>query len=100
LAISDTTLVRKEESRLQIKCRTLGSAFYICWRWRRRASAFIYLFIYLFIYFCSTGAWTQSLHLKPLHQPFFVMGFFKIGSCKLFVLADFKSRSSWSLPAE
>jgi hypothetical protein len=35
----------------------------------------IYLFIYLFIYFGSR-AWTQGLHLKPLHQPFFVMGFF------------------------
>jgi hypothetical protein len=24
----------------------------------------------------STGAWTQSLHLEPLHQPFFVKVFF------------------------
>jgi hypothetical protein len=23
--------------------------------------------------FCGTGAWTQGLHLEPLHQPFFVM---------------------------
>jgi hypothetical protein len=22
------------------------------------------------LYFCSTGAWTQGLHLEPLHQPF------------------------------
>jgi hypothetical protein len=28
--------------------------------------------------FSDTGAWTQGLHLKPLHQPYFV-GFFKIG---------------------
>jgi hypothetical protein len=28
--------------------------------------------------------WTQSLHLEPLHQPFFVKGVFKIGSYKLF----------------
>jgi hypothetical protein len=32
----------------------------------------------------GTGAWTQGLHLEPLHQPFFVMGFFEIGSRKLF----------------
>jgi hypothetical protein len=24
---------------------------------------------------CGTGVWTQGLHLEPLHQPFFVMGF-------------------------
>jgi hypothetical protein len=35
-------------------------------------------------FFCSTGAWIQGLHCEPLCQPFFVMGFFKIGSCKLF----------------
>jgi hypothetical protein len=39
------------------------------------------LFIYLFIYlFCSTVAWTQDLHLKPLHQPCFCEGFIEIGS--------------------
>jgi hypothetical protein len=32
-----------------------------------------------------TSAWTQGLHLEPLHQPFFVMGFFRIGSCKVYV---------------
>jgi hypothetical protein len=28
----------------------------------------------------SIWSWTQSLHLEPLHLPFFVKGFFKIGS--------------------
>jgi hypothetical protein len=30
-----------------------------------------------FFFYCSTGAWTQGLHLKPLHQPFTVKGFFQ-----------------------
>jgi hypothetical protein len=30
-------------------------------------------------FFFGTGVWTQDLHLEPLHQPFFVMGFFKTG---------------------
>jgi hypothetical protein len=29
-----------------------------------------YSFFFLFFFFCSTGAWTQGLHLEPLHQPF------------------------------
>jgi hypothetical protein len=36
----------------------------------------------LFCFF-GTGTWTQGLHLEPLHQPFFVMGIFKIGSRRL-----------------
>jgi hypothetical protein len=31
-------------------------------------------------FFCSTGAWTQGLHLEPLHQPIFCEGFLEIGS--------------------
>jgi hypothetical protein len=31
-------------------------------------------------FFCSTGVWTWGLHLEPLHQPFFMMGFFEIES--------------------
>jgi hypothetical protein len=31
--------------------------------------------IYLRFFFCSTGAWTQGLHLEPLHQPFYVKAF-------------------------
>jgi hypothetical protein len=34
----------------------------------------ICLFVCLF---CGSGAWTQGLHLRPLHQPIFVMGFFQ-----------------------
>jgi hypothetical protein len=49
---------------------------------------------------CGAGAWTQGLHLKPPHQPFLAMGFFKIGSHKLFAQAGFKPWSSWSLPPE
>jgi hypothetical protein len=53
-----------------------------------------------FFFFLSTGAWTQGIHLEPLHQPFFCEGFFKTGSCELFARADFEPRSSWSLPPE
>jgi hypothetical protein len=57
--------------------------------------AFCSLFFFLFFFF-SAGIWTQGLHLEPLHQPFFVMGFFEIGSCKLFAWAGFKLQStSW-----
>jgi hypothetical protein len=52
-------------------------------------------FIYLFL---STEIWTQGLHLEPLHQPFFVMSFFDIGSHDLFSHAGFKPWSSWSQP--
>jgi hypothetical protein len=48
---------------------------------------------YLFIYWvidCHTGAWTQSLHLKPSHQPYFYEGFFKIGFCELFARSGFE----------
>jgi hypothetical protein len=34
------------------------------------------------------------LNLEPLHQPFFVMSFFEIGSCGLFALAGFKPKSA------
>jgi hypothetical protein len=30
-----------------------------------------------FFFFNGTEVWTQGLHLEPLHQPFFVMGFFR-----------------------
>jgi hypothetical protein len=41
-------------------------------------------------FFFGTGAWTQGLHFKPLHQPFFVMGIFEIGFQELFTWADFE----------
>jgi hypothetical protein len=57
------------------------------------------MYVFLFV-FCSTGVWTQGLHLEPLHQPCFVVAVFKIHSHKLFVWAGFELRSSWSLPPE
>jgi hypothetical protein len=56
--------------------------------------------IFFLFFFYSTGAWTQDLHLEPLHQPFFVMGFFEIGSHKLFPRAGLEWWSSWSLLPE
>jgi hypothetical protein len=56
--------------------------------------------IFVLFCFCSTGVWTQSLHLEPLHQPFFAMGFFKIGFQELFSRAGFQPWSAWSLPPE
>jgi hypothetical protein len=50
-----------------------------------------------FFFSCGTGVWTQGLHFEPLHQPFFVMGFFEIG---FKVWAGFEPWSSWSLPPE
>jgi hypothetical protein len=44
--------------------------------------------------FCGTGVWTHGVHIEPLHQPFFVMGFFEIGSLKLFAQAGFEPGSS------
>jgi hypothetical protein len=37
-----------------------------------------------FTFFFHTEVRTQGLHLELLHQPFFVMGFFEIGSLELF----------------
>jgi hypothetical protein len=34
-------------------------------------------FYYINYLFCGTGAWTQDLHLEPLHQSFFCDGFFQ-----------------------
>jgi hypothetical protein len=57
----------------------------------------------IIVFFCCTGAWTQGLHLKPLHQPFLcvcVMVFSKLGSWELFARAVFETPASWSLPPE
>jgi hypothetical protein len=48
----------------------------------------------------DNGAWMQGLHPQPLHQSFYVKGFFKIGSLKLFPWTGFKLWSSWSLSPE
>jgi hypothetical protein len=37
---------------------------------------------------CSTGVWTQSLHLEPLNQPFYVKDFLEIESRKLLAQAS------------
>jgi hypothetical protein len=42
------------------------------------------------LFFFGTGTWNQGLHLEPIHQPFVLKGFFKIGSHKLCVQAGFK----------
>jgi hypothetical protein len=36
-----------------------------------------------FFFFSGSGVWTQGLHLEPLCLPFFVLGIFEIGACKL-----------------
>jgi hypothetical protein len=42
------------------------------------AAASLCLFNYLIVCVCAgTGAWTQGLHPESLHQPFFVIGFFR-----------------------
>jgi hypothetical protein len=48
----------------------------------------------------DTGVSIQGLHLEPLHQTFFVMGFFDMGSHELFAWASYESWASWSLPPE
>jgi hypothetical protein len=32
--------------------------------------------LFLFFVFGGAGAWTQVLHIEPLHQPYFVIFFF------------------------
>jgi hypothetical protein len=52
---------------------------------------FIYLILFLFIYiFGVLGLELRGLHLEPLCQPFFVLGFFKIGSRELSAQAGFE----------
>jgi hypothetical protein len=38
----------------------------------------------LLFFFLVPGLVLRTYNLESLHQPFFVLGFFKIGSCKLF----------------
>jgi hypothetical protein len=45
-------------------------------------------------------AWQVLLPMELLYQAFFVMGFFEIGSHKLFAWAGFEPRFSCSLPLE
>jgi hypothetical protein len=59
----------------------------------------MYVCMYVFIY-CSSGVWTQGLHLEPLRQPFSVMCYLERRAWELFARADLKAWSSWSLPPE
>jgi hypothetical protein len=71
----------------------LGVKYYICWcvkiigcMWHNSILQRNYMqestLHHTFFFFCSTGAWTQGLHLEPLHQPF-MLGIFKIGSRRI-----------------
>jgi hypothetical protein len=51
----------------------------------------IYLF---FIFFPQYWGLNAGPTPELLHQPFFVMGFFKVGSCELFAQVGFEPRSS------
>jgi hypothetical protein len=66
---------------------------------QRIFSFFPCVILFWFGFFCSAGAWTQDLHLEQLHQPFFAMGVFKIGSRT--ICPDWlQLQSFWSLPSE
>jgi hypothetical protein len=61
-------------------------------------------FFFLFFFFFFLWYWGLNSgptpHFEPFYQPFFVMGFFKIGSRELFAWAGFEPWSFWSLPPE
>jgi hypothetical protein len=46
-------------------------------------------FVFWVFFFCA-----QGLHLEPLHQPFFVVDIFEIGSHELFAWAGFEPQFS------
>jgi hypothetical protein len=46
---------------------------------------------------CGTSVWTQSLHLEPLHQPFYVINFFRDRVSQTICLGGFEPWCSWSL---
>jgi hypothetical protein len=58
---------------------------------------FVWL-VFCFVLFYDTGAWTQGLYLKPLHQSYFC--FSRQSLAELFAQAGFEPQSSWSLPPE
>jgi hypothetical protein len=77
--------------------KTLKKIFVRKWDIKMEEKLKHWLFIFFFFFFFCR---TQGLHLEPLHQPFFVMGVFKIVFLKQFAQAGFKLRSSWSLLPE
>jgi hypothetical protein len=57
--------------------------------------------VLLLIFFCSTGVWTQGLHLEPLCQLYFCKELFKVGGSRGTISPGwFEPWSSWSLPLE
>jgi hypothetical protein len=46
--------------------------------------------LFLFCFGGGIGDLTQDLHLEPLHQSIFVIGFLKIGFLELFAWAGLK----------
>jgi hypothetical protein len=58
------------QSRLEYEDSYEVLCAFMCWYGGKSNLQFLFYF-----FFFSTGAWTQSLHLEPLHHPLFVMGF-------------------------
>jgi hypothetical protein len=63
-----------------LQAKTLGLTLGCFHATAPRADPVISTFFFFF-FLC------RVLHLEPLHQPFFVMGIFKIESCELFAWA-------------
>jgi hypothetical protein len=57
--------------------RRTGNPFFVLWYWGLNSG--------------SHACQADPLSLEPLHQPFFVLGIFNIGSCELFTLAGFET---------
>jgi hypothetical protein len=60
--------------------------------YKRLFSLFSFSFLFSFLLYWGLNS---GPYLELLYQPFFVMGFFKIGSLGLFSLAGFEPRSSY-----
>jgi hypothetical protein len=61
-----------------IACAHLNFRIITVWQllYPSHSPKILFNFLLYFIYFWSTGAWTQGLHLEPLHQPCFCDAFF------------------------
>jgi hypothetical protein len=70
-----TCSVRKPFSRNELLLKYCFFIFILpLWK---KATMYFFFFQCLFnLFSCSTGVWTQGLHLEPLCQLFFVIGFF------------------------
>jgi Na+/proline symporter len=56
---------------------------------KKKFYLFICLFVYLFIFLAVLGFELRAYTLSHSTSPFFVMGFFEIGSCELYPQAGF-----------